>query len=146
VSKNQLIRIGVLTQLLVASVICGNLHAQGICIPKPLTVHAVKGTVLFEVAGRSEPLSDVTVEVSPYGYKEPPLAKVITPATGRFDLTVRPGRYYLDVQHAAIIGMRVEIRVQPLKKGGEPKDVEFVLRNDPARACGGGTVSLGKVR
>ena len=67
-----------------------------------------------------------------------------TAADGRFDLKmIAPGRYYLSIQHSAIIGMRVEIRVRPPKKGSRPsQDIEFVLRNDPGKVCGGGTVSL----
>lgn len=121
-----------------------NLEAQGICIPKPLTVYAVKGRILFEAAGKAEPLGDATVEISAYGYQKPVLAKMTTPADGRFDLSmVAPGRYYLSTEHPAIIGMRVEIWLQPSKKAIQTvQDIEFVLRNDPGRSCGGGTVSL----
>ena len=55
-----------------------SLYAQGFCIPKPLSVYAVKGRVLLEAAGRREPVPDVAVELSPYGYKKPALKKTIT--------------------------------------------------------------------
>src|SRR5262245_49644651 len=114
-----------LTSVLACS---GNLNAQGRCIPKPLTVHAVTGRVLFEAAGVTEPLSDAIVEIAPYGYQKPALSKVVTTFDGRFKLsTAAPGRYYLSTQHPAIIGMTVEIRIQPPKKKGlsTTQDIEF---------------------
>jgi hypothetical protein len=118
--------------------------AQGVCIPEPLTSAAIRGHVYFEVGGKKEALSDVVMELSPYGYDRPAIRKVATDTKGWFEmLDVRPGHYYLSAKHEAVIGLRVEIRLKRAKKSGAGTEgLEFVLRNDPSKACGGATVTL----
>jgi hypothetical protein len=120
------------------------LFGGDICIPDRITVGAVEGSVYFEVGGNRLALSDVTVEVAPYGYKKPPLAAVVTKQDGRFSLArIRPGRYYLSVRHATIIGLSVEMRVTgPKRTKGGAGEIEVVLRNDPSKYCAGGTVTV----
>ncbi|MEW5980349.1 MAG: hypothetical protein AB1898_31565 [Acidobacteriota bacterium] len=102
------------------------------------------GGVYFEVGGNRQALPDATVEVAPYGYKKPPLAAVVTKQDGRFSLAqIRPGRYYLSVRHASIIGLSVEMRVtRPKRTKDGAGEIEIVLRNDPSKYCAGGTVTV----
>jgi hypothetical protein len=118
--------------------------AQGLCIPDPLTSTAIRGHVYFEAGGKKEALADVVMELAPYGYDRPVVKKVVTDSKGWFEmLSVRPGRYYLSAKHEAVIGLRVEIRFKRAKRsGGGDEGLEFVLRNDPSKACGGATVGL----
>jgi hypothetical protein len=118
--------------------------AQGVCIPDPLTSSAIRGHVYFEVEGKREALSDVVMELAPYGYDRSVVKKVATDSKGWFEmLNVRPGRYCLSAKHEAMIGLRVELRLKRAKKSGAgDEDIEFILRNDPSKACGGATVRL----
>lgn len=120
------------------------LFGDDICIPDRITVGAVEGRVYFEAGGNRQVLSDATVEVAPYGYKKPPVAAVVTKQDGRFSLAqIRPGRYYLSVRHASIIGLSVEMRVtQPKRTKDGAGEIEIVLRNDPSKHCAGGTVTV----
>jgi len=120
------------------------LFGDDMCIPDPITVGAVEGNVYFEVGGKRQALSDVTVEVAPYGYKKPPVAVVVTKQDGRFSLAqIQAGRYYLSVRHTSIIGLSVEMRVtRPKRAKGVTGEIEIVLRNDPSKYCAGGTVNV----
>ncbi len=118
--------------------------AQGMCIPDPLTSSAIRGHVYFEVDGKRKALSDVVIELSPYGYDRPVVKKAATDFEGSFEMpNVRPGHYYLTAKHAAVIGITVEIHLKRAKNSDEgERGIEFVLRNDPSKACGGATVEL----
>lgn len=125
---------------LATSVIMG----QDMCIPDPLTTTAIRGHVYLEVGGKKEALSDVLMELAPYGYDRPAVKNTTTNPEGWFEmLNIRPGRYYLTAKHKAVIGLRLEVRVKPPKKHGRADEgFEFILRNDPAKACGGATVRI----
>lgn len=120
------------------------LFGNDICIPDAIAVSTVEGNLYFEVGGRRQALSDVTVEVAPYGYKKPPIATVTTKQDGRFYLPqVHVGHYYLSVRHASVIGLSVEMRViRSKRKTGGTGTIEIVLRNDPSRYCAGATVNV----
>lgn len=116
---------------------------QGICIPDPVEVERVQGTVLFEAGGTSRPLSDVTVAISPYtGSNLPPVASAVTASDGHFSISsATPGRYWLSVRHKTLIGFSAELRLRP----GRNRATVFLIvtiRNDPNKPCGGGTVQL----
>lgn len=127
---------------LVVVLACASTVAQDVCVPESLSVHGLRGRVYFELNGKREPLPDVQVEVTPYGYKKPPVATSVTNEVGEFLLRqVRPGRYYLTVRHAVVIGLSVEVRVKKAKRAEEDSTlIEIVLRNDPTKYCAGATV------
>lgn len=98
----------------------------------------------FEVEGKRQALPEVTVRVAPYGYNRPPVAAVVTKEDGRFSLAeIRPGKYYLSVQHESMIGLSVEMRVRkPRQERNGAEEIEIVVRNDPSKDCAGGTVTV----
>ena len=118
--------------------------AQGVCIPDPLTSNAIRGHVYFEAGDKKEAMSDTVIELASYGYNRPVVKKVVTDSGGWFEmLGVQPGRYYLSANSKAVIGLTVEIHLKRAKNSGDvDKDFEFILRNDPSKVCGGGTVKL----
>ena len=118
--------------------------AQGMCVPDPLMSSAIRGHAYFEVEGKKEALSAVKIELSTYGYDRPVLKTVTTNSEGWFEMTkIRPGHYSLTAKHAGVIGLTVEIRLKRPKKAEDGNvGIEFTLRNDPSKACGGATVKL----
>ncbi len=128
----------------VALLIPRQLPGEDVCIPSPITIGIVEGKVLFEADGKRAPLSDVTVEVAPYGYKKSPIATTATNQDGKFSLPQVPsGRYYLSVRHAVVIGFQVEMRVKRSKQTkGNLGVIQIVLRNDPSKYCAGSTVTV----
>ena len=118
--------------------------AQGMCVPDPLMGSTIRGHVYFEVDGKKEALSAVNIELSTYGYDRPVLKTVTTDSQGWFEMPkIRPGHYSLTAKHAGVIGLTVEIRLKRSKKAEEGNGgIEFILRNDPSKACGGATVKL----
>ncbi len=123
--------------LLFAVAACG-LLAQDICIHDPLESYRIAGQVLLDVSGKRTPVSDAVVEISVPDYV---VDKWVTASDGRFEIRdVKPGRYELRVLNKALIGFGVEIRLTT-RASATQRYIVFVLRNDPARPCGGGTVS-----
>ena len=112
--------------------------------PNPLTSSGIRGHVYFEVGDRKEALSDIIMELAPYGYDRPVIKKAKTNSDGWFEMqSVRPGRYYLTAKPEAVIGLTVEVHLKSDRKSSEGDGgFEFILRNDPSKACGGATVRL----
>lgn len=129
--------------VLLAACVCVPCHAQDVCVPDPLVVDSIRGRIYFETNTKRQPLSEVTVEVAPYGYKTRPKATDVTKENGAFAFPrLRPGRYYLSVRHPVLIGLSVEVRMKEAKRPQrEPTVIEIVLRSDPTRYCGGATAT-----
>jgi hypothetical protein len=120
--------------------------AQDICIPKPITVSAVRGTIFFG-SGTQNPLSDVTVTLAPIGYNKAPIASQVTQKDGKFSLMQVPsGSYYLSVRHQAIIGLQVEVRVKPAKRSNKNDHVQIILGNNLSKTCSGSKVTVVSVQ
>ncbi len=136
--------IGILVGLLAVVFLTETLPGDDVCIPDPITVNTVEGTVYFDAGGKQEPLSDVIVEVAPYGFKKVPIATAVTKSDGKFSLSQVPsGRYNLTIRHAVVIGLQVETRVKRSKrKKDNPNVIQIVLRNDPSKYCAGATVAV----
>ena len=131
----------IVASLLAIAVVALGLPAEDMCIPAPIRVTAVAGGVFFEFEAQRDPLSNVTVQVAPYGYKKPPIASVVTKEDGKFSLPGIPkGRYYLSLRHPGVIGLTVEMFVESSKRTNP--QLEVVLRNDPSRTCAGATVAV----
>lgn len=114
---------------------------QGICIPAPISVASIKGTVLFELPGKRLPLREVTIRVLEYKSKRS-IASFVTKDDGEFSLaSISPGRYYLSAEAEGIIGITVELRIDQ-KSQRLDQDIEFILRNDPMRPCGVASVNV----
>jgi hypothetical protein len=137
--------------LVTVTVTCVSAVAQDVCVHQPLAVNEIRGRVYSEVNGKRAPIPDVTVEVAPYGYKQPAATTSVTDTDGAFVLRQVPsGRYYLSVRHASVIGLSVEVRLRSKqtrhKQDTRPRTdsmlIEIVLRNDPSKYCGGATATL----
>jgi hypothetical protein len=108
------------------------------------SVSELRGRVYFEAQGKRKPLADVTLEVTPFEKRKPPIATSVTKEDGTFVLQqIQSGRHYLSVRHAAIIGLSFEVRVNQQKRPqGDPALIEIVLRNDPTKYCAGATATV----
>ena len=119
-------------------------QAQGMCIPKEITVSEVKGRVYFEYEGERIILDDVVVQVVSQRENRV-LAETTTNSEGRFSISrVKAGRYWLRTKHPQIIGIYAELVVtsKPPNSKSPASQIVFVLGGDPSKPCGGGRVEL----
>jgi hypothetical protein len=139
-------RYGAIVVIICVSAFADAAVAQSMCIPGPVVVDHLEGTVLFEASGKSATLPDVTVSISPYVEGDvSPVASSVTKGDGRFSIEdAKPGRYWLSFRHRALIGFSIELHLRPRSR----RPTEFLiatLRNDPNKPCGGGSVHLSPV-
>jgi len=113
------------------------------CVQYPIEVEKVDGVVLFETGGKTSPLPDVMVAISPYTERSAqPLASTVTRSDGHFSISYAiPGRYLLSVSDKTQNGFSFELRLRPRRT--RPSDfLVATIRNDPSKPCGGDSIQL----
>ncbi len=119
--------------------------AQGTCFPDPVEVDQVEGTVRFEAGLESTPISEVTVAISHYYEPDAPVASTVSGDDGHFSISyTTPVRYWLSVRHKTLISFSIELRLLS-RYSHETRFLIATIRNDPNRACGGGSIQLSPV-
>jgi hypothetical protein len=119
-------------------------QAQGICIPKKITVTEVKGQVFFEYEGKRRVQEGVVVQIVSQRENRV-LAETTTNSEGQFSLKgIKAGRYWLRTKHPQIIGIDAELVMTSKlpKSEASVRQIVFVLGADPSKPCGGGKVEL----
>lgn len=133
------------TSLLCALLLVTDLaQAQGMCIPKKITVAEVKGLVFFEYEGKRRVQKGVVVQVISQRENRA-LAETTTNSEGQFSISgIKAGRYWLRTKHPQIIGIDAELIMtsKPSRNDSIAPQIVFVLGADPAKSCGGGKVEL----
>ncbi len=115
-------------------------YAQGICIHNVIQSSVAEGTVYF--GSEQRPLPDVKVEISGYDYGASVVGSTTTGTDGRFVIPgIKPGRYWLQAQHAVAGHLEVEFRLRSSLFWRHKRGIVVVVGADPAKGpCWGGYV------
>jgi hypothetical protein len=134
--------------LLLASLCIANLVsnavAQGICIPKPLTVAIACGRVVLASKKGEEPLPGAKVELREKGYEGRIIATVAADKDGCFSFSsVPPGKYVLSILYPDLMQFMVRVRVLKAPKAREARcQIVIALGANALEPCGGGTARV----
>lgn len=114
---------------------------QGICIPSPIKVSRVEGSVLWKPNGK--PMSGVHVELLTFDNKMRQLAEMITETDGHFALKpAKSGKYYLRAEEDHLGSLTVELQYEQKTKLRDSEHINFLLNLVPNEYCWGSSVAV----